>query len=159
MVKKYLESEGYNVIVVPETATNLIPNGYSFNYIGSINQFQNMILDYQSFNENKTNDMVSCNYSKSSNTIILYDRGILDNKAYFNNINDFDYMMKKNNISEIDILDSYDLVLDLLSTAVCDEKKYTTSNNVARRESVEEAKLLDSKTANAWLGHENMYFI
>ena len=151
MTKKYLESKGYNVIIVLETATELIPNGYNMNYVGSINKFQNLILDYQRFKENITNTIVK------NNTVILYDRGVLDNKAYFKNTEEFDYLMQKNELNEIDILDNYDLVIDLVSTAVCDEKKYTTKNNKARHESVEEARMLDYKTAMAWVGHENMF--
>ena len=67
LVKKYLINNGYNVIVVPETATNLIPNGYNMKYINCINKFQNLILDYQRFKEQETNLIIN-----KDKTIVLY---------------------------------------------------------------------------------------
>lgn len=153
MTKKYLEEKGYKVIYVSETATDLIEAGIDFNYVNSLVNFQTIILKYQSFKENMS-ELIGKN---SDNTIILYDRALLDNKAYFDNYRDFDYIMKNIDESEISILDKYDYVFDLLSLATCDVDRYSLSSNKARTEDPKTAKALDLKTSNVWVGHRNLY--
>ena len=118
--------------------------------------FQSLILKYQSFKEKICENAID---AKDEKIIILYDRAMLDNKAYFENFRDFDYIMGENNKSEIEILDSYDIVLDLLSLATCKPEKYNLSSNEARKESPLEARILDQKTSAAWVGHRDMYLI
>lgn len=152
-VREYLESLGYKVIIIPETATDLITTGYNFKFIDCKVEFQTLILKYQYFKEEICDDVLS---KRNDRVIILCDRGILDNKTYFDNYRDFDYIIPNIPKSEIEVLDSYDLVIDLLSLATCKPEQYNLSSNSARDESVEEAKRLDSKTAASWVGHRNL---
>ena len=66
-----------------------------------------------------------------------------------------------NNISksEIEVLDSYDMVLDLLSLATCNPKLYELGSNIARSETPEEARALDKKTSASWVGHADLSII
>ena len=153
MVREYLEQEGYKVIYVSETATDLYNAGIDYSYINSSINFQTIILKYQYFKEKMAESVIGDN----EKTIILYDRAILDNKAYFNNYRDFNYILQNIPDGEINVLDKYDLVLDLLSLASCDSIKYSLSSNKARKESLKEAINLDLKTSNAWVGHRNLY--
>lgn len=47
----------------------------------------------------------------------------------------------------------YDAVIHLVSAAIGAEKYYTTENNAARTETIEEAQALDFRVLNAWVGH------
>ena len=155
--KEYLIEKGYKVLVVPETATNLLEIGINLELVKSVIDFQNFIFQMQQFNEN-----IVCEALKNEinqKVIILLDRGLLDNKAYCNNSKDFDVITKQNNKFEIDILDNYNLVFDLITTADCSPHKYTLENNKQRSESIEEAKEIDKKTSNAWAGHRNIKII
>jgi len=82
----------------------------------------------------------------------------MDNKAYLPVPNYFSYMLKKYNLSEVEVLDSYDLVINLITLAKCNPELYN-HNNEARYETKDEAILVDEKTTNAWLGHRNLKII
>ena len=155
--EEYLIEKGYKVIVVQETATHLLKSGIKPNILGNNTAFQKFILQFQLFNENLAEDVV--NLTLDDNFIILYDRGTLDNKAYFKDYNKFDLILNDSDIAEIEYLDKYNLVFDLITTADCAPEKYTLLTNDQRTESLEEAKILDKKTSNAWAGHRNMKII
>ena len=94
MVKKYLKEKGYKVICASETATDIFNMGFDFDFIDSEIDFQTLILQTQNYKENLISNNIK---NKNQKIIILYDRGFLDNKAYFNNCRDFDYMLKEAN--------------------------------------------------------------
>ena len=152
--KEYLIEKGYKVLVVPETATNLLEIGINLKLVENVIDFQNFIFKVQQFNENIVYEATKNN--RDEKVIILLDRGLLDNKAYCNNSKEFDTLTKENNKFEIDILDNYNLIFDLITTADCAPHKYTLENNKQRSESIEEAKEIDKKTSNAKkiLGYE-----
>ena len=156
-LSKYLIEKGYYVIPIPETATELIkskiiPNGDRKQVL----LFQDLVLKKQFIKET-----VAETYAKNNNInkpiVILLDRAIIDNRAYLESDDDFAYILKKNNLNGFEILNKYDLVIDLISTANLMPEKYALDG--VRFESVQEAKTLDQKTTMAWLGHPNMKII
>lgn len=100
----------------------------------------------------------------NDNVVIIYDRGILDNKAYINDeefkevLNYISYNKNKK-ICEEDLLDRYDLVIHLVTAADGKKEAYTLNNNSTRTEGIEEAIKLDKKTMNAWIRHPNLKII
>jgi len=156
-LKKYYETCGYNVITIPESATELLLNGIRFANENELWQFQNFIFEKQMLKEKIAGNATSFK-SNDKPFIILCDRGIFDNKAYIDS-NIFDTILEKNNCNYLELLDDYDLVIDLMSTAVCKPEVYTLASNEARTESIEEASILDRKTTCAWLGHDNLKLI
>ena len=154
-IQKKLKEENYKVLLVDETAKQLILRGIipnDDNY-ESLKRFQNIVYYYQKMQERCAYDAIYYNQDKEI-CIILCDRGLLDNKAYLNDYKDFDDIVKNNNDDEIQILDSYDLVLDLTSLAITKPDFYGKNN--FRFESPELATFLDSKTKMAWVGHHNL---
>ncbi len=151
-LKEYFKEKKIKLLIGSETATELKLSGISFEEVGA-NLFQKMILKGQCNKELLLN-MAACSYKDEPLVIILYDRGILDNKAYLKSQEEFDKMLKEEALSELDILENYDLVIDLISTAVCNPKKYQTTP--VRNEDINSARLLDQKTSEAWIGHRNM---
>lgn len=156
-IKEYLLENNYDVIVVPETATIILDIGLNFKFMGNVIDFQKTILKMQDFNEKLVEENIKSRNKKK--IVLLYDRGILDNKAYCESYENLDLIMNFQGLSEIDCLDNYNLVFDLITTADCAPEKYTLATNKQRTESIEEAKILDKKTSNAWSGHRNLKII
>lgn len=155
-IKEYLEKENYFVITVPETATELILNGINPWSVPTYD-FQELVLLKQCSKENISESYAKL-FNEKETCVIIYDRGIIDNKAYFDNEKDFTRLLKNNNLSEINILDNYDLVLDLLSVATCKKEAYNLLNE-ARMEDIENAIKVDRKTTNAWIHHRNLNIV
>ena len=61
--------------------------------------------------------------------------------------------------NEVELRDNYDAVFHLVTAAKGAEEFYTTANNSARTETVEEAAVLDDKLISAWTGHPHLRVI
>lgn len=156
-IKEYLNSKNIPVITIPETATELILNGINPKNV-PVYDFQKLVLKKQ-YSKETIADIYARLYGYDKDTvIIIYDRGIIDNMAYLEQEEDFDKLIKEINLNEINVLDKYDLVLDLLSTATCKPEVYNLLNE-ARMEDVEKAKEVDQKTSNSWIHHRNLKII
>jgi len=90
--------------------------------------------------------------------LIVCDRGTLDNKAYMND-EEFNRVLEKMGSNEIELRDRYDAVFHLVSAAKGAEQFYTTENNAARTETVEQAAALDDRVIAAWTGHPHLRII
>ena len=157
MLKKYFKENNINFLSISETATDLLSSEFNKNTLNNIYNFQEYILERQIFKESEVDKLLKLN--KKNKFVVLYDRGLLDNKAYLSDYTEFDKLLSSHKLSEIDILYNYDIVFDLITTADCDPSKYTLSTNCERTESLREAIELDKKTSNAWVGHKSMKII
>lgn len=151
---------GYKVLVIPETATELILSGvtptmkYNNNEDGLF--FQRMVFKKQLEKEELYLQIAKkIPYNK---IIILCDRGLLDGQAYINK-EDFSKILKENNLELNFVKESYDAVFHLVSTAIGAEQFYTTENNEARKEGLDEARKYDKKVQEAWVGHSKLRII
>lgn len=153
-----LTEKGYKVLIVGESATELIKGGIRPFGDKSISMldFQDIIINYQLDKENSYDKATK--YLKNMDIIIIYDRGVIDNKAYVKE-EEFNKLLEKNNLTELSLMDNYDMVLHLVTAALGKEEFYTLENNQARTESVEDAIIQDRKTLNAWIGHRNLKVI
>lgn len=157
-ISKTFREMGYQVILVNETATELIHDGirpFGDNKLELLD-FQRLVLDAQIKKEEIRNRAIEM--SSNDNIIILYDRGILDNRAYLTP-EEFKKIALEANIKEADIIPRYDLVLHLVTAADGAVEAYTLANNTARTESVEEAIRIDQKTIDSWTSHPNFRVI
>lgn len=157
LVSNYKE-KGYKVIVVPETATELITRGISpVDGTISMIDFQDLVLMTQLSKEAVVNRMLE--FSKVKDTIIIYDRGTLDGLAYVSK-DEFELVLKGLKFEGINsnllkLLNAYDLVIDLVGS----KEFYTTENNKARRENPDEAMKIGKSTLKAWLGHNKVKIV
>lgn len=152
-IKECLEQRGYKVFIVEESATKLINKGikpFGENAI-SMYDFQKIIMRYQLRQEN----IARAKAKLYSNSVIIYDRSTIDNKAYLNDIS-WLRLLKELNLDYQKLMNRYDLVIHLVTVADGKEELYTKANNIARSEGVEEAKLKDVATLSAYLGHNNL---
>lgn len=158
-IDESLSELGYKVIIVPEAATMMINSG--IRCFGdkplSLYDFQDYILKLQYQNEQLLEDSVK-KLPEHIKCVVIYDRGMLDNSAYIDS-SSFEKLLRENNLSKIDLLDHYDMVLHLVTAADGAENFYTLENNGARTETIEEARDLDKRTMNAWQNHNNLHII
>lgn len=163
-IEQDLKELGYKVFIVAESATELIKSGLSpvdKNGVGIV-EFQKYILKYQ-LQKEMLYDKIAEAFPHDK-IVIIYDRGTLDGKAF---VTEDDFKRIINLVAEDlnmkltnnDLLNRYDMVIHLTSAACGNSKNYTLENNNARTETVEEARKLDKRTVNCWLGHENLQII
>ena len=155
-INNYFSKRGYTVLFVPETATELISNGVAPWTCNSNFDYQTFQFRLQKIKEQIFDDAAKT--MKSNKILIVCDRGLLDNKAYMKEA-EFKQLLREFGTSETKERDSYDAVFHLVSAAKGKENVYTLANNMARTESVEEAKRLDDKIISAWTGHPHFRII
>lgn len=157
-IKEHLEKkEDTQVIIVPETATLLSDNGIKppkekHNTL----IFQDIVYTVQLAKENAAAKSIKM-LPPYLNVYVIHDRGIMDNRAYLTDA-EFENIIKRYNNYELRILDNYDLVFGLSSSAHL-KGQYETNSNKARFESEKEAQILDKRTLNTWMLHRNYQII
>ena len=154
IVKQDLINKGLKVIVVPETATELISSEITPWELGR-DEFQFLLLE-RSLNKEETAQKAAECFEQD--VVIIYDRGLLDGKAYMKP-EVFMNELKKYNEDEKTVLDRYNAVFHLVTTANGAENFYTLLNNEARTESIKDAIKLDDNLIDVWSNHKNFKII
>ena len=158
IIEQELGNRGYYVLVVPETATELIPTGIRpFGNSLSNLDFQHVLLEKQLFKEKLYRNTANL-YIPSNDIVILHDRGIIDNKSYMTP-GEFQTLLYQFGMNEVSARDRYDAVFHLVTAADGAEEFYTLENNVARTETPEQARQLDRKGIANWTGHTHLRVI
>ena len=159
LIEHYKNNKNVTLITVPETATLLKDNGINPETMGSIYDFQNLLFRMQYMKECEA-ERVAVQAAKNNDVIIVYDRGLFDNKAYLETTAEFESILKENSVfnEEIELLDRYDLIINLKTTAGT-EFGYECDSNKIRDEKEEDAVTLDIRTTEAWLGHKNIKIV
>ena len=147
---------GYTVLFVPETATELITGGVAPWTCGTNADYQKSQMKLQLEKEKVFTQAAAT--MPAEKILIVCDRGTLDNKAYMTET-EFACVMNALGCSEVELRDNYDAVFHLVTAAKGAEKFYTTANNAARTETVEQAAALDDKLIAAWTGHPHLRII
>ena len=147
---------GYTVLFVPETATELITGGVAPWTCGTNGEYQKCQLQLQ-LDKEKVFEQAAKTMD-AAKVLIVCDRGALDNKAYMDTL-EFAQALEYLGTNEIDLRDNYDAVFHLVTAAKGAEEYYTTANNSARTETIEEAAILDDKLISAWTGHPHFRVI
>ena len=156
-IKEELAAIGYHVVIVPETATELIsggitPWGLETNFDYQLYQTKLQIEKERIFTE-------AANLVLGKDKILVVcDRGTMDNKAYMSD-SDFDKLLDTLEFNLTEFRDRYDAIFHLVSAAKGAEAFYTTDGNCARVETLEEAARLDDKMIFAWMGHPHLRVI
>lgn len=156
-ISSCLSDKGYEIIIVPETATLIKNSGIKIDdeHISGYD-FEKMIFETQIFLEELYEEYAE--KLKNKNVVIVCDRGIVDGKAYVTK-SEYVKLLSYVNRDEISARDSYDAVFHLKTVADGKEEYYTCENNAARTETAEEAREADKKTIKAWMGHSHLRVI
>lgn len=157
ILKEFKQEDGWKVITVPETATELI-SGFGIRPFGncvSMEDFQYFVTADQLHKEKlalKAAEMVS-----EDKVLIIFDRALMDNKAYITD-EQFEKTLTHFGLSEDEALKHYDAVLHLVSCAKGAEFAYNFGN-AARYESIDTAREKDELTLRAWDRHPHRYIV
>ncbi len=157
----YLEEElsqmGYAVIVIPEAATLCITNGIKPGHQVSVSAFQQAVMDTGfSLEDIFHKAAYKVDLQKYKGVILLCDRGVPDGAAYMTT-SEFKLLLLNRGKRFVDVRDAgYDAVLFMTSTAIGSVENYTLENNIARTESIEQARALDRRTLKVWTGHPHV---
>ena len=155
-IYEHFENRGYKVLIIPETATELINGGVSPKTCGTVLDFQVELAKLQLAKEAAFENAAKT--MNAAKILIVCDRGIMDGKAYLDPV-DYAAWRQKLGASEVDLRDNYDAVFHLVTAAKGAAEAYTLSNNAARTETVEEATVLDDKVIAVWTGHPHLRVI
>ena len=155
-VERELTKMGYKVVILNETATEVILSGLNAQAYNNNYDFENNILNLQLKKEEIYTN--ACLNLPNEKVILVCDRGIMDCKCYMSD-DEYAKYLQLNNLNEIELRDNYDAVFHLLTAAKGAEEFYTTANNQARFETLEQARINDDKTINAWTGHPHFRII
>lgn len=150
-----LKESGYRVIVVPETATDLINSGIKpFGEDGlKPYDFQKLALEYQLTKERVARE--AAEVMGKDKTVILYDRGTLDGYAYIEPA-EWDELLLDMGLGKRTLLANYNAVLFLENAS----QFFTLENNAARYESdADEAKKKGDLVLQSYLSHDNLMVI
>ena len=157
ILKEFKSEDGWKVITIPETATELI-SGFGvgpFPNCMSMEDFQYFVVDDQLHKEELA--LKAARQVPEEKVLIVYDRAVLDDKAYVSD-EFFTKLLAHFGKTEAEILSHYDAVLHLVSCAKGAEYAYNYGN-AARYESIEDARRADDNTLRAWSAHHAHYVI
>lgn len=155
-IERYFTKLGYKVVFVGETATELILSGLSDKAFADYSDFEKSIIKLQLLKEDYYYNL--CKTLPYEKILLVCDRGAMDCKTYITQ-ECFDNILKDLGMTEVDLRDNYDAVFHLVTAAKGAEEFYTTANNSARTETIEQARALDDKTINSWTGHPHLRVI
>ncbi|MBR6727692.1 MAG: ATP-binding protein [Clostridia bacterium] len=155
-IKPTFTAQGYTVLTVAETATELISGGVTPWGCGSRAAYQTCQLQLQLEKERVFEQ--AARTMDADRVLIVCDRGAMDNKAYMSEA-DFAAMLNLLGLKEETLRHRYDAVFHLTTAAIGAEAFYTTANNRARTESAAEAVALDHRVRDAWSGHSHHVII
>jgi len=157
ILKEFKSEDGWKVITIPETATELI-SGFGvgpFPNCMTMEEFQYFVIEDQLHKERLA--LRAAETVPEDKVLVLYDRAVLDDKAYVSD-EDFAAILAHFGKTEEEILSHYDAVLHLVSCAKGAEYAYNYGN-AARYESIEDARKMDDQTLRAWQGHHALYVV
>ena len=155
-IQNAFAERGYDVLFVPETATELISGGVAPWTCRTNSDYQHCQMRFQ-LEKEKVFEMAA-RAMKKDKVLIVCDRGALDNKVYMDEAT-FAAVLRSVGTNEVELRDQYDAVFHLVTAAKGAEEFYTTANNTARTEGIKEAAEMDDKFIAAWTGHPHLRVI
>ena len=157
ILKEFKSEDGWKVITIPETATELI-SGFGigpFPNCMSMEDFQYYVIEDQLHKERLA--LRAAEAVPEEKVLVVYDRAVFDDKAYIDD-EQFARTLAHFGKTEEEMYGHYDAVLHLVSCAKGAEYAYNYGN-AARYESVEDARQMDDRTLRAWQGHHALYVV
>ena len=112
VIEQVLSKKGFKVIIVAETATELINSGITPWELGQ-NVFQDLLTVRSLNKEETTREAVRI---LGKDTVIIYDRGLMDGRAY-TELSDFIEILARHFITITDARDQYDAVFHMVTAA------------------------------------------
>ena len=158
ILHEFKQEDGWRVITIPETATELI-SGFGIRPFGgcmSMLEFQDFVIADQIHKEKLA--LQAAEVVAEENILIIYDRALMDDKAYISDEEFAEVLARFDGRTEASVLAGYDAVIHLVTCAKGAEFAYNLGNQ-ARTESLEFAREMDDRTLRAWSRHPNLRII
>ena len=158
ILKEFKQEDGWRVITIPETATELI-SGFGIKPFGncmSMLKFQDFVIADQIHKEKLA--LWAAEVVPENDVLVIYDKALMDDKAYISDEEFAATLAGFDGRTEKTVLAGYDAVLHLVTCAKGAEFAYDLGNE-ARTESIEYAREMDDRTLRAWSGHPNLRII
>ncbi len=149
-IRDYFVKNGYQVFIVPETATPLFMAGLSPELVGN-QKFQKAIIDIQTKIEEVFHEVAEY-MSNIQDTIVIFDRGLADGAAFCTS-EEWSGILEACKHNEESIFGRYDCVIHLESVATTMPELYSNATNEIRREDAKSAAENDELIKNSWRGH------
>lgn len=144
-ISEHCQKLGYEPILVPEAATQLIASGFD----PTQPSFQELVLNETLHAASLRRRAIGLyGYRKP---VLIYDRGLADGQAYVSK-KVFDTALENMGLNRVLARDYYSGVIFLDSAANGAEQFYNTANNLARSETLQEARRINKSTLEAWHG-------
>ena len=152
-LRTFFENVGWKVYRVPEMATVLLPCGVNRAELSedAREKFQeNLLLSMMRVEDTFFDLAEAC---RDRDVLVICDRGTMDASAYVDR-GQWNAIIGRTGLDEVDIRDNrYNQVIHMVTAAKGAEEFYSLDGNVARSEGLEEARMRDSRAAEAWVGH------
>eukprot|EP00047_Mylnosiga_fluctuans_P007518 m.253862 g.253862 ORF g.253862 m.253862 type:complete len:214 (+) comp18576_c0_seq1:397-1038(+) len=153
-----LQAAGVTVLKVPEAATLLagcgaLYPGSSPAVRGQLALFEEVLMKMSMNMEDSILRLAQMQRDLGHNVVVLFDRGLLDIKAYVPADLWTELLARTGLQSDQHIMSRYDMVVHLTTAANGAESFYSTDNNAARTETAEKARALDEAVKQVWLPH------
>ena len=158
LLRERLNERGYSVFVVPEVPSILIGGGAQ---LGSLSEaaFKAFETDVLSLQLAFENTFLSLAKADAKPSVIIYDRGLMDPRAYVTQ-SLWNELLGANQWTEEGLCDDrYDLVIHLKSASIGAESYYQWSADGIRKEPPALAAELDEKVESAWRRHPAHYVV
>ena len=158
ILHEFKQEDGWRVITIPETATELI-SGFGIRPFGgcmSMLAFQDFVIADQIHKERLA--LKAAEVVPEENVLIIYDRALMDDKAYISDEEFAEVLSRFDGRTEASVLAGYDAVIHLVTCAKGAEFAYNLGN-AARTESLDYAREMDDRTLRAWRGHPHLQII
>jgi len=161
-MRERFEALGYRVATVPELATLMFNSlGLQASACGEMTQSQLLVFESSLVRLQLEYEKAVKQIARAlgQSTVVLHDRGCMDLKAYMPS-ETWDALTAQLGQTDVSLRDQrYDGIIHLVTAAKGAEKFYTTANNNVRSEGLQQARDLDDRTLQAWVGHEHHYVI
>ena len=158
ILKEFNQDDGWRVITIPETATDLI-SGFGigpFPNCMTMENFQYYVIADQLHKEKLA--LKAAQEVPQDKVLVVYDRAIMDDKAYVSD-EFFRTVLGSFGKTEEEVLSGYDAVLHLVTSAKGAEYAFKANNEARQESTAESACEMDDRTWQAWSGHSAHYII
>ena len=154
-ISSELEKLNIPVVTVDEAASKLLKSGKTPEALGSY-EFHKQLFALALNDEKEKLEIAS--KMDCDRVAVLFDRGLLDSRAYVTK-EEFARYSGIFNLNEDIIRNSYDAVFHLVTAADGAEKFYGIESNLCRREDALTARAVDNAIISAWVGTSHLRII
>lgn len=152
-IRRDVSKLGYRVLVVPETATELITGGVCPWTCGTNYEYQTIQMHMQREKENAFLKAAKSMESQADKILIVCDRGMFDNMVYMTKKEFYSILEGIMREDPEEALARYDRCFHLVTAAIGTDAFATEENNAARYENAEVSAWMDEKFISSWSTH------